>query len=243
MSRPLIFSSAGGRPISVADVDALGDPVRVTLTAINGTLTLSRTTGLVFVLPADGTADATMTFTGTIVNVNAALDGVSFSPSFGFSGVGGLTITTNDQGHAGAGGALSDTDGVSITVGRDAFADLALAMTDAPDPVAVGGGLTYSIRVSNNGPLEAPNVMMTDTLPSSVIFISATANTGLCTFVSASGTVRCDLGVLANGSSDSITVVVRTTQRGTTTNRASVSANQSDRNTANNTAVVQTAVR
>jgi hypothetical protein len=48
--------------------------VQVTLTATNGTLTLSGTTGLSF-SGGDGTADASMTFTGTITNINAALAG------------------------------------------------------------------------------------------------------------------------------------------------------------------------
>jgi hypothetical protein len=105
----LVFSAAAGNAIAVADPDAGANPVQVTLTATNGTLTLRQTTGLAFTA-GDGTADPTMTFTGTVADINAALDGLSFAPMPGFSGSAGLTIVTNDQGATGAGGALSDTD-------------------------------------------------------------------------------------------------------------------------------------
>jgi hypothetical protein len=112
---PLTFSSGNGNQISIADADAGTNAVQVTLTATNGTLTLNGTAGLAFTV-GDGTADATMTFTGTIVNINTALNGMTFTPTLGFSGAATLTITTNDQGNSGSGGALSDTDVVNIQV-------------------------------------------------------------------------------------------------------------------------------
>ena len=105
----------GGNQISVADPDAGTNSIQVTLTATNGTLTLSGTTGLSFTV-GDGTADATMTFTGTIANINTALNGMTFTPTLGFSGAASLTITTNDQGNTGTGGPQSDTDVVTIQV-------------------------------------------------------------------------------------------------------------------------------
>jgi Bacterial Ig domain/Calx-beta domain len=112
---PLVFSSGNGNQISVADVDAGTNAVQVTLTATNGTLTLSGTAGLAFTV-GDGTADTTMTFTGTIANINTALNGMSFTPTMGFTGAATLTITTNDLGNTGSGGPLSDTDVVNIQV-------------------------------------------------------------------------------------------------------------------------------
>ena len=110
-----VFSSGIGNPISVADVDAASASVQVQLTAGNGTITLSGITGLTFSV-GDGTADATMNFTGTVTNVNLRLAGMSFAPTSGFNGTATLQIVTNDQGNAGSGGALSDTDSVTITV-------------------------------------------------------------------------------------------------------------------------------
>ena len=62
----VIFNAANGNLISVSDVDAGTGLVKVTLTATHGTMTLSGVTGLTFDPGQDGTADATMTFTGTL---------------------------------------------------------------------------------------------------------------------------------------------------------------------------------
>src|SRR5207248_2052184 len=71
----------------------------------------------------DGTADAAMVFTGTLASVNAALVGLTYLPAQDFNGPATLTITTDDQGNTGTGGAKSDTDTVAITVN---------AVNDAP---------------------------------------------------------------------------------------------------------------
>ena len=65
---PLTFSSGNGNQISVTDADAGSGDIRVTLTATNGTITLATTAGLSFGA-GDGTADATMTFDGTLTEV------------------------------------------------------------------------------------------------------------------------------------------------------------------------------
>src|SRR5439155_16546949 len=111
----LAFSSGNGNLISISDVDAGSSSVQVTLTATNGTLTLSGTSGLTF-SAGDGTADVTMTFTGTVANINAALAGMIFGPNSNYNGAASVQITTNDQGNTGSGGSLSDTDTVNITV-------------------------------------------------------------------------------------------------------------------------------
>src|SRR5205085_10654624 len=59
----LVFSAATSNGISVTDVDAGANPLRVTLTVTNGTLTLAGTAGLGFTT-GDGTGDTTMVFTG-----------------------------------------------------------------------------------------------------------------------------------------------------------------------------------
>jgi hypothetical protein len=64
----------------------------------------------------DGAADAAMTFTGTLADLNAALDGLSFSPTASYNGPASLQIATDDQGNTGSGGTLSDTDTINITV-------------------------------------------------------------------------------------------------------------------------------
>src|SRR4029434_1485401 len=88
--------------------------LRITLAADDGVITLSGTTGLSFTT-GDGAADGTMTFTGTAADINAALDGLVFTPSANYNGSTSLQITTNDQGNTGP-VAQSDTDTVAITV-------------------------------------------------------------------------------------------------------------------------------
>src|SRR3954451_23672129 len=133
----LSFSQSNGNRISVGDVDdadngVVGDEaVRVTLASTAGTLTLNATTGLSFSAGANGTSG--MTFSGTLANVNSALDGVSYSPVANFNGSASLTMTTSDLGNFGSGGTLTDTDVVPITVD---------AVNDAPHNTVPGSQVT-----------------------------------------------------------------------------------------------------
>src|SRR6185436_16608069 len=111
----LTFFAANSNAIAIADGDAGSNPVQVQLTATNGVITLSGISGLSFTV-GDGTADAAMSFTGTIANINAALNGLVFAPTAGFNGAASLQIVTNDQGNTGSGGALSDSDTVNVSV-------------------------------------------------------------------------------------------------------------------------------
>ncbi|HEY3025348.1 MAG TPA: PQQ-dependent sugar dehydrogenase [Pyrinomonadaceae bacterium] len=127
----LVFSTANGNLISISDVDAGCDPAQVTLKATDGTLTLSTTSGLSFTV-GDGTADALMTFTGSIANINAALNGMS---NLVF-GTGTIEITTNDLGHNGTGGPLTDTDTIQVTV-TDNQAPLLLTIEGSDRAIAL----------------------------------------------------------------------------------------------------------
>ena len=111
LDTPVVFSVANGNRIAMSDADIGGGTAQVTLTATSGTMSLSGTAGLTF-SSGDGTNDATMTFTGTVANLNNALNGLTFTPTAGFAGGATLTIVTNDLGSSGAGGA-SDRRGCS----------------------------------------------------------------------------------------------------------------------------------
>jgi hypothetical protein len=93
----------------------------VTLDATHGTLTLS-TTGLTFIT-GDGAGDTTMTFTGLIADVNAALDTLVYSATTGYGGPATITITSDDQGRTWPAPHLlvvdanaTDSDVVNLTV-------------------------------------------------------------------------------------------------------------------------------
>jgi uncharacterized repeat protein (TIGR01451 family) len=106
-----------------------------------------------------------------------------------------------------------------VFAGRaDAAADLSVSKTDSPDPVVQGNNLTYTIQVSNAGPDTAMNVVLTDTLPGQVDFVSATASTGTC--IRTGDTVACTLGNIAVAGSATVTIVIQPKKAGTITNTA-----------------------
>ncbi len=112
-------------------------------------------------------------------------------------------------------------------------ADLSVSKIASSNPV-VGGNLTYTVVVTNNGPDTATGVTLTDPLPTGTTFASATPTQGSC---SGTGTVTCSLGSLANGAKATVTIVVQPTASGNVSNTANVSDQQTDPQ-ANNTATV-----
>jgi uncharacterized repeat protein (TIGR01451 family) len=113
-------------------------------------------------------------------------------------------------------------------------ADLAVTKTQSAPTLQIGQTLTYTLRVTNNGPSVATNVELTDVLPSAhATFESASPGQGSCT-----GTTRltCSLGTLNVGASATVTVVVRATSAGVLPNAADVTGTEPDPNLANNSA-------
>jgi VCBS repeat-containing protein len=137
-----VFSSANGNAISIGDVDAGTGAMETTLSVTNGALTLAQTNGLSFT-SGDGTADASMTFTGTIADINAALNGLSYAPTANYNGGATLTITTNDKGNTGGGGAKSDTDTINITVSPVADTPSVTNATTNEDTQTTSGLVIY----------------------------------------------------------------------------------------------------
>ncbi len=119
-------------------------------------------------------------------------------------------------------------------------ADLALSMTDAPDPVAAGNPLTYTLTVLNNGPTNASVLMVTNFLPASVTFGSAISSQGGCTNIG--NNVICALGPLASNATATVTITLTPNQAGAITNSAVVRGGELDANTGNNTASAVTTV-
>jgi uncharacterized repeat protein (TIGR01451 family) len=115
----------------------------------------------------------------------------------------------------------SGSDDVTVV----ASADLSIAKSASPDPVVAGNELTYSITVSNAGPSDASNVVVTDPLPSGVTFVSADHGG-----TASSGTVTWSLGSLASGSSVTLSLVVTVdeTTEGTLANTATVDSDTAD---------------
>ncbi|MFQ2151739.1 retention module-containing protein [Aeromonas sanarellii] len=104
--------------ISVKDVDAGSAPISMVLRVEHGVLTLLGTAGAVSV---QGAGTNVVTLVGSLDDLNSLLNGnLHYEPARDFWGEDNLTITTSDQGNTGAGGALTDTATVGITVTAEA---------------------------------------------------------------------------------------------------------------------------
>jgi uncharacterized repeat protein (TIGR01451 family) len=128
-------------------------------------------------------------------------------------------------------------------------ADLAV-VTSGPSTLTPGGNATYTVTLTNNGPVAASSVVLTDTLPSGSTLVSATPTAGsdAFTFAQSGGTItESAAAAIASGSFDTFTIVVTVPTglaAGTTlTNTASVSSTTADPNTVNNTSATSGTVQ
>jgi uncharacterized repeat protein (TIGR01451 family) len=114
------------------------------------------------------------------------------------------------------------------------FADVTIAQAGAPNPVAVGSNLTYTVTVANQGPADASGLVLTDTLPAGVDFVSATSPAGSCSHLA--GVVTCSFASINAGGSAIVTIVVVPTGAATLANQATVTSSTFDFVTGNNSA-------
>jgi uncharacterized repeat protein (TIGR01451 family) len=119
-----------------------------------------------------------------------------------------------------------DTDGVSFTTQS---ADLTIKKGVSAGPYNVGDNITYTITVKNNGPSLATNVVVTDSLPNSLMFVSGTG------FVNNNGKITAGIGSLATGTTQTLTVIAKITKSGSIQNTGIVvKSDQFDPNPKNN---------
>ncbi|MBF2026024.1 MAG: tandem-95 repeat protein [Oscillatoriales cyanobacterium C42_A2020_001] len=153
--------------LQVADPDAGGGELVVSLLADNGVLSLSNTAGLTF-LQGDGTADNRVSFRGTLFAINTALAELTYRSYPGFTNAfDRITISVNDNGNTGIGIPLSDTEVLFVSVG---------GAVNRP-PIAVND--TFS--VAEEGTLAGTSVLANDsdpdfTLPLTAQLVAGPAN-------------------------------------------------------------------
>lgn len=109
-------------------------------------------------------------------------------------------------------------------------ADLALTKSVAPTSVAPGDNAVFTLTVTNNGPSNATNVVVTDTLPAGLTYVSNDCGAGF-----ASPTLTWSVGALGNAASAVCNVTVTVAAAGDFTNNASADADQTDPVPADNT--------
>ena len=125
-----------------------------------------------------------------------------------------------------------------VTVGP--VLDLAVGLS-VPATLDIGSPLTNMISITNFGPDEATGVMLTNSLPAGVSFVSAWLSQGAITGTDG-GMVTCNLGTLAAGGLAKVIIVTIPSQAGSLVNTVNVASNEEDLNPANNSAAAKTAV-
>jgi len=134
---------------------------------------------------------ATATITVTVDNLTDGLITNSASVQ-DLSSVGETNVANN-----------SDTADVTVV----AEADLSVSKNVSTNASQVGGALTYSIDVTNAGPSTATNVVITDTLPVGVTFVSGTGPAGEV-LSEVGGVVTANIAALVSGATGSMTINV-----------------------------------
>lgn len=142
----------------------------------------------------------------------------------------------------------NDNEATTTTtvVGDPLQADLAVSASASAATVQAGDPLTYTIRVTNNGPNPASNATLFDALPSGAYFVSATTSQGTLIAPQAfdSGAILARLGALASGATATVTVaMVVTSGGGSLVNRPLALASTVDPNAQDSFATVTTTVR
>jgi uncharacterized repeat protein (TIGR01451 family) len=238
--------------VSSASTVLAGNNVTFTQAIVNngpasaGTVTLTETipTNATFVswsgaawtcsgVPAAG-GSGTFTCTATLAANASAPFTLVVKASSGASAGTVLTDTASAASATADPNSSNNSASASSTVVSANQADVSVTMTPASTTVQSGSAATFNLAVANGGPASAMNTVVTIPLPAQEQFVSATPSQGSC---SANGsTVTCLLGTIASGGSATIALVVNAVDLGSGSNSATVSSDQADPVTSNNTA-------
>ena len=136
------------------------------------------------------------------------------------------------------------TDNTSTnTVIVQRTSDLAIVKTVTSGPVVAGQPVTYALTVTNGGPSDADNVVITDTAPAGTSWASAALPGGACTITGAD--LTCILtNTMTVGQTVTATVVLNTPSSltGTLVNTAQVSSDSFDPNNSDQTSTIDSPV-
>ena len=162
---PLEMSSENENNIAVASPYEEDIELKLELALDDGSLALATTAGLTFI-SGSGTSDASMSFTGTISAINAALDGLTYNPSTSFRGLATISATLTDEVHSsGLAEPLTDAAQTYIAVGGPViivpgtqstnsaqpllFSDWYGSSVYVVDPIANTEGLQIDLAIDN----------------------------------------------------------------------------------------------
>jgi uncharacterized repeat protein (TIGR01451 family) len=123
-------------------------------------------------------------------------------------------------------------EGATRTTCTPPDADVAIAKTaQVSGPLSVGSNFTYTLTATNNGPASASNVVVSDTLPPQVTYVSNN-----CGATAVGNAVTWTIGTLANAASQSCVITVQVAQTGAISNTATITTTSNDPVPANNSA-------
>ena len=121
--------------------------------------------------------------------------------------------------------------------------DLGVSVS-ALDTANYSDTITYTLNITNGGPGNANNVVVTNTLPSGVVYQTYSAGAATCNYTNATREVICNLGALNSGANATVQIYAQALTNGTLKNKAVVQNNDTtyDLGPLSNTASVTTAV-
>jgi uncharacterized repeat protein (TIGR01451 family) len=115
---------------------------------------------------------------------------------------------------------------------------LGIKKIDTPDPLRAGATLTYQLTISNTSTINAPSVVVTDTLPVNILIGPVSTSQGSCEVGS---DILCNMDIPANSIAN-ITIIVTPTIDGVITNTATVGSTGYEMDLSDNISVQETLV-
>ena len=129
---------------------------------------------------------------------------------------------------------VNDSSTVVTTVTPSADVEVT---KDGPGTISAGSDITYTVTVTNNGPSDAANVSLTDTLPADTTFVSISQDSGPAFSCGGTGPVICTIDPLPAGETATFTIVLHVSPSAASgssiVNTADVSTTTSDPNSGN----------
>ena len=187
--------------------DAAANPVMTdTLPASLLFRSISAPAGFTCTTPAFRTTGTITCNAATLANGATATFTLVTEVASGSTGTLTNTATASSATPDGNGGNSGVTSS-PVAIGPSS-ADLTITKTTPTTSIPAGGNVTYTITVGNAGPSTATNVVVNDTLPAGLQFVSATPSQGTC---NAASPVVCNLGTILAGANATITLVAQAT--------------------------------
>src|SRR5207302_310716 len=208
ISYTLVVANAG--PSTATNIQVTDTPTNLTITTVTGACTALPCT---IATLASG-SNVTINVTATIIAAGSFDNSATATATQPDPNNGNNTDNTGNGGAAGV-----------------ASVDVGIVKTAGSLPPVVAEPFDYSLVITNHGPITATGVVVTDPLPANFAFVSATSTQGSC-----SGTtiVTCNIGMMLNGASVTITIRGTPGVAGPMTNTATVAANEPESLTSNN---------